>query len=71
MDLSGEIATPKFMALQGSGQISFQNIEDEFGQNGSRSIGAYRLTQNVGTINNIPLDAGIPTWGKLNSAIFR
>ena len=28
MDLSGEIATPKFMALQGSGQISFQNIEE-------------------------------------------
>ena len=38
MDLSGEIATPKFMALQSSGQISFQNIEDEFGQNGSRSL---------------------------------
>ena len=70
MDLSGEIATPKFMALQGSGQISFQNIEDEFGQNGSRSIGAYRLTQNIGTINNIPLDAGIPTSGTIKFSDF-
>ena len=70
MDLSGEIATPKFMALQGSGQISFQNIEDEFGQNGSRSIGAYRLTQNIGTINNIPLDAGIPTSGEIKFSDF-
>ena len=70
MDLSGEIATPKFMALQGSGQISFQNIEDEFGQNGSRSLGAYRLTQNVGTINNIPLDSGIPTSGTIKFSDF-
>ncbi len=70
MDLSGEIATPKFMALQGSGQISFQNIEDEFGQNGSRSLGAYRLTQNIGTINNIPLDSGIPTSGTIKFSDF-
>ena len=70
MDLSGEIATPKFMAFQGSGQISFQNIEDEFGQNGSRSLGAYRLTQNVGTINNIPLDSGIPTSGTIKFSDF-
>ena len=58
------------MALQSSGQISFQNIEDEFGQNGSRSIGAYRLTQNIGTINNIPLDAGIPTSGEIKFSDF-
>ena len=58
------------MALQSSGQISFQNIEDEFGQNGSRSIGAYRLTQNVGTINNIPLDSGIPTSGTIKFSDF-
>ena len=36
----GRIVSPKlfFMALQGSGQISFSQIENEFGQNGERSL---------------------------------
>ncbi len=41
--------------------ISFEgDIENEFGQNGSRSLGEYRVSQNVGEMNNLPLDDGIP-----------
>ena len=45
-------------------QLSFGEIETEFGQNGSRSLGDYRLTQTVGnnsTLPALPLDTGIPT----------
>ena len=42
------------MALQSSGQISFSQIENEFGQNGERSIGDYRTSQNVGELTNLP-----------------
>ena len=40
------------MALQGSGQISFSQIENEFGQNGERSLGDYRTSQSVGELSN-------------------
>ena len=54
------------MAIKGSGSsLSFTEIEAEFGQNGSRSLGAYRLTQNVGSLSNLPLDSGIPTSGQI------
>ena len=52
------------MAIKGSGSsLSFSEIEAEFGSNGSRSLGAYRLTQNVGSLSNLPLDSGVPTSG--------
>ena len=39
------------MTLKATGnELSFSEIEAEFGQNGSRSLGGYRLTQNIGTI---------------------
>ena len=58
------------MALQGSGQISFSQIENEFGQNGERSIGDYRTSQSVGELSNLPLDSGIPTSGKIRFRYF-
>ena len=58
------------MALQSSGEISFSQIEAEFGQNGGRSLGAYRLSQNVGSLFNIPLDPGIPTSGQIKFSDF-
>ena len=58
------------MALQGSGQISFSNIENEFGANGGRSLGGYRTSQNVGELSNLPLDAGIPTSGQIKFSDF-
>ena len=49
------------MTLQGSGKISFSNIETEFGDGGSsRNIGKYRVSQTVGGMTNLPLDDGIP-----------
>ncbi len=49
------------MALPETGNsISFAQIEQEFGQNGTRSLGDYRITQTVGEMNNLPLDEGIP-----------
>ena len=59
------------MALQGSGQISFSQIENEFGQNGERSIGDYRTSQSVGELSNLPLDSGIPQSGEIRFSHFR
>ena len=58
------------MALQGSGQISFSQIENEFGQNGERSLGDYRTSQSVGESSNLPLDSGIPTSGQIKFSDF-
>ena len=58
------------MALQGSGQISFSQIENEFGQNGERSLGDYRTSQSVGELSNLPLDTGIPTSGEIKFSDF-
>ena len=59
------------MAIKGSGSsLSFTEIEAEFGQNGSRSLGAYRLSQNIGSLSNLPLDSGIPTSGQIKFSDF-
>ena len=61
------------MALQGSGQISFSQLESEFGRNGKRSLGDYRVSDDVANQNggaavavgNMPLDDGIPQSGQI------
>ena len=59
------------MSIKSSGNsLAFSEIEAEFGQNGGRSLGGYRLTQNVGSLSNLPLDSGIPTSGQINLVIF-
>ena len=59
------------MTLKASGNdLSFSEIEAEFGQNGTRSLGGYRLTQSVGSLSNLPLDAGIPTSGQIKFSDF-
>ncbi len=59
------------MAIKGSGSsLSFSEIEAEFGSNGSRSLGSYRLTQSVGSLSNLPLDSGIPTSGTIKFSDF-
>ena len=59
------------MTLKASGNdLSFSEIEAEFGQNGSRSLGGYRLTQSVGSLSNLPLDSGIPTSGQIKFSDF-
>ena len=59
------------MTIKSSGSsLSFTEIEAEFGQNGSRSLGAYRLSQNIGSLSNLPLDSGIPTSGQIKFSDF-
>ena len=59
------------MALQSSGNsISFQNIIDEFGENDTKSMGEYRVSQTVGGLLNQPLDTGIPQSGPIKFSEF-
>lgn len=66
------------MALQGSGQISFSQLENEFGRNGKRSLGDYRVSDDVANQNggaavavgNMPLDDGIPQSGTIRFSDF-
>ena len=60
------------MALQSSGPISFSQIESEFGRNGGRSLGNYRVSDNYvssrggsADMANLPLDSGIPQSGAI------
>lgn len=53
-----------------AGTISFSQIESEFGRNGSKSLGSYRISQSAGLYSNLPLDVGIQTSVAVgNSAI--
>ena len=59
------------MTIKSSGSsLAFSEIEAEFGANGSRSLGSYRITQNVGELSNLPLDSGIPTSGQIKFSDF-
>ena len=59
------------MTIKSSGSsLSFSEIEAEFGSNGSRSLGSYRLSQSVGSLSNLPLDSGIPTSGQIKFSDF-
>ena len=50
--------------------ISFSDIENEFGQNNGRDLGEYRVSQTVGEMNNLPLDEGIPQSGSISFSNF-
>ena len=59
------------MTIKSSGSsLAFSEIESEFGSNGSRSLGAYRLSQSVGSLSNLPLDSGVPTSGAIKFSDF-
>lgn len=49
-----------------SGRINFSDIESEFGRNGSKSLGAYRISQSAGLYSNLPLDTGVPQSGPIS-----
>ena len=58
------------MTIKSSGsQLAFSEIETEFGANGSRSLGAYRVSQNVGELS-LSLDSSIPTSGQIKFSDF-
>ena len=56
--------------------LSLQEIEEEFGQNPSRSLGSYRTShpdfgnKNLGELTDLPLDTGIPTSGPIKYSDF-
>lgn len=54
-----------------TGTISFSSIESEFGRNGSKSLGAYRISQTAGLYSNLPLDTGIPQSGPISFSQLR
>ena len=65
------------MAIKSSGNpLSFQEIEDEFGQNPGRSLGRYRNShpdfknENLGELTDLPLDTGIPKTGEIKFSDF-
>jgi triacylglycerol esterase/lipase EstA (alpha/beta hydrolase family) len=58
------------MTLQASGPISFSQISNEFGIPTGKNLGAYRVSQTVGTLSNLPLDTGIPQSGQIGFSNF-
>ncbi len=59
------------MALQASGPISFSQISNEFGLPSGRNLGAYRISSPpIGSLSNLPLDAGIPQSGPISFGNF-
>ena len=65
------------MAIKNSGtSLSFQEIEDEFGQNPGRSLGRYKSShpdfgnKNLGDLTDLPLDTGIPATGEIKFSDF-
>ena len=58
------------MALQASGPISFSQIANEFGTPPGKNLGAYRVSQTVGTLSSLPLDTGVPQSGTINFSDF-
>ena len=61
------------MALQASGtSISASQIRDEFGATSGTSVnfGAYRVSQTVSGLLNMPLDAGVPQSGEIKFSDF-
>jgi hypothetical protein len=54
------------MTLQSSGNpISFSQIVNEFGQPNGKNLGAYRVSENIGALTNMPLDTGVPQSGQI------
>ena len=60
------------MTIKSSGSsLAFSEIEDEFGQNTpDRSLGAYRISQTIEELSNLPLDSGIPQSGQIKFSDF-
>ena len=58
------------MALQSSGQITFGNISNEFGLPPGNNLGGYRVSENHGSLSNLPLDNTIPQSGEIRFSDF-
>jgi len=58
------------MALTASGQIKYSEIIAEFGTPNSGGLGEFRLSENVGSLTNLPLDTGVPQSGQIKFSDF-
>ena len=58
------------MALTASGTIKYSEIIAEFGTPNSGGLGEFRLSENVGTLTNLPLDTGVPQSGEIKFSDF-
>ena len=58
------------MALQGSGTISFGQISSEFGMPPGKNLGAYRVSETYGSMQNLPIDTGVPQSGQIKFSDF-
>ena len=58
------------MALTASGTIKYSEIIAEFGTPNSGGLGEFRLSENVGTLTNLPLDTGVPQSGQIKFSDF-
>jgi len=58
------------MTLQSTGQITFSNITNEFGSPSNNNLGAFRVSENHGSLSNIPLDSNIPQTGEIKFSDF-
>ena len=49
------------MTIKASGSpLSFSEISTEFGLPPGKNLGAYRVSETIGTLSNLPLDTEIP-----------
>jgi hypothetical protein len=53
------------MTLQSSGKISFSDIRNEFGEPNGKNLGAYRVSEDIGALTDMPLDTGVPQSGQI------
>jgi len=59
------------MAIKASGsQLKFSEIAAEFGNPTEKKLGAYRVSETIGTLTNRPLDTGIPQSGTIRFSNF-
>ena len=58
------------MTLQSGGAITFGNKSNEFGLPPGKNIGAYRVSENVGSLTALPLDTGVPQTGAIKFSDF-
>ena len=58
------------MVLQASGQIKYSEIIAEFGTPNNGGLGEYRISENVGSLSNLPLDTGVPQSGQIKFSDF-
>ena len=59
------------MTIKSSGSsLSFTEITNEFGMPSGKNLGAFRVSQSVGSLSNLPLDTSVPQSGQIKFSDF-